>query len=136
MFVVRSIHNCSSENDNVPNLAQPTPPPFSQFIGNTVRNQGLTSLCSADVPCTAAGEMTMPRNSMYGLRRGSVVPKRNSDIMEDEIQELGEQQSGGSGGITKTVEFSFHEESTSEGRGSVGSRQGSASQAGSTEHPG
>tara|TARA_R110002060_G_scaffold74289_3_gene83485 strand:+ start:914 stop:1135 length:222 start_codon:yes stop_codon:yes gene_type:complete len=68
---------------------------------------------------------------MYGIRRGSLVPKRNSDIIEDEIQEEKEQQGEGSGGITKTVEFSFHEESTSDGRGSVASQQGSTSQAAS-----
>ncbi|PVH79274.1 hypothetical protein DL98DRAFT_533111 [Cadophora sp. DSE1049] len=134
MFVVRSIHNCSSENENVPNLAQPTPPRISQFIGNNVRNQGLNSLCSVEVSVGAPEEMTMSRNSMYGMRRGSLVPRRNSDIIEDAIDE--EQGGEGSGGITKTVEFSFHEESTSDGRGSVASRQGSTSQAGSAAHSG
>lgn len=131
MFVVRSIRTRSLDSENVPNFAQPTPPRISQFIGNNVRNQGLTSLCSVEVTCSAPEEMTVSRSSMYGIRRGSLVPKRNSDIIEDEIQEEKEQQGEGSGGITKTVEFSFHEESTSDGRGSVASQQGSTSQAAS-----
>ncbi|KAG4444141.1 hypothetical protein IFR05_000370 [Cadophora sp. M221] len=135
MFVVRTIQS-SSENETVPNIAQPTPPRISQFIGNNVQNEGLTSLCSAEVSVSSPEEMTMSRNSLYGMRRGSLGPKRNSDIIEDEIQEERGEQGEGSGGITKTVEFSFHEESTSNGDGSVRSHRVSTSRAGSTGHPG
>lgn len=135
MFVVRTIQNRSSENETVPNMAQPTPPRISQFIGNNVRHEGVTSLCSVEVSVGAPDEMIVSRTSMYGLRRGSLVPKRNSDIIEDEIQEEGEQAEG-SGGITKTVEFSFHETSTSSGDGSVESHRPSTSHAGSVGHPG
>ncbi|KAH7400320.1 hypothetical protein BKA64DRAFT_708007 [Cadophora sp. MPI-SDFR-AT-0126] len=108
MFVVRSMHNCSSENENTANLAQPTPPRISHFVGNNVRNQGLTSLCSVEVSVGTPEEMTMSRNSRYAMRRGSLAPRHNSDIIKDEIPEdMGE----GSGGVTKTVEFAFHEES-------------------------
>ncbi|KAH7327502.1 hypothetical protein BKA65DRAFT_481201 [Rhexocercosporidium sp. MPI-PUGE-AT-0058] len=135
MFVVRTIQS-SSENETVQNIAQPTPPRISQFIGNNVRNEGLTSLCSVEVSVGSPEEMTMPRNSMYGMRSGILVPKRNSDIVDDEIQEVQGEQGEGSGGITKTVEFSFHEESTSNGDGSDGSQRGSTSRAGSTVHSG
>ncbi|KAL2061130.1 hypothetical protein VTL71DRAFT_7403 [Oculimacula yallundae] len=127
MFVVRLINNRSPENMTVPDIAHPTPPRISQFVGNNVRNEGLTSLCSVEVTIGKSGEMT--RSSMYGIRRGSLGLKWNSDIAEDEVQ--GEQGEG-IGGIRKTVDFYFHEESTFKEEGSVGS----TSPPGSTGHPG
>lgn len=129
MFVIRTLHLGNSESVTTPNIAQTTPPRMSEFIGHN-RNEGLTSLCSAEISFNGPDEMPMTRN-MYGMRRASVAPKRNSNG-DDDIREVVEEGGEGSMAITKTVEFSFHEESTSNGDGSVGSQRGSHSRQPST----